>query len=82
MKRSDIWKKKLMGLLATRLNWIMIIGRQVSLLKIQSPDSEYISDDILQKVLPEELQEGAPSGFAMTGHIGEWFRYTTRAILN
>ncbi len=32
---------------------------------------QYSTDDIMQKVLPEELKEGAPSGFAMTGHIGE-----------
>lgn len=27
-------------------------------------------DDILGSVLPEELLEGAPSGFAIVGHIG------------
>ena len=27
-------------------------------------------DEILQVVLPAELREGAPSGFAATGHIG------------
>ena len=28
------------------------------------------ADEILSAVLPEELLEGAPSGFAATGHIG------------
>ena len=28
------------------------------------------ADEILGAVLPEELLEGAPSGFAATGHIG------------
>ena len=28
------------------------------------------SDECLQVFLPEELREGSPTGFAMTGHIG------------
>lgn len=32
---------------------------------------ERVVDDILAAVLPEELVPGAPSGFAMVGHIGE-----------
>ena len=28
------------------------------------------ADEILDAVLPEELLDGAPSGFAATGHIG------------
>lgn len=28
------------------------------------------ADEILGAVLPEKLLEGAPSGFAATGHIG------------
>lgn len=27
-------------------------------------------DECLQVFLPEELREGSPTGFAMTGHIG------------
>lgn len=27
-------------------------------------------DECLQVILPEELREGSPTGFAMTGHIG------------
>ena len=27
-------------------------------------------DEILHAFLPEELREGAPTGFAMVGHIG------------
>lgn len=28
------------------------------------------ADEILQVLLPEELREGSPTGFAATGHIG------------
>ena len=28
------------------------------------------TDEILSAILPEELLDGAPSGFAVTGHIG------------
>jgi hypothetical protein len=27
-------------------------------------------DEILRVILPEELREGSPSGFAATGHVG------------
>jgi len=35
-----------------------------------------IQDEIMQRVLPTELREGAPSGFAITGHIGKLFHST------
>ncbi len=28
------------------------------------------TDEILHAILPEDLCDGSPSGFAMTGHIG------------
>lgn len=27
-------------------------------------------DEILQAILPEELLDGSPTGFAITGHLG------------
>lgn len=32
----------------------------------------YCSDEILQTLLPEELRDGSPTGFAATGHIGNY----------
>ena len=29
-----------------------------------------ISDEVIHAILPEELEAGAPSGFAVVGHIG------------
>ncbi|KAF9454176.1 hypothetical protein P691DRAFT_656864 [Macrolepiota fuliginosa MF-IS2] len=37
--------------------------------KIELDYDYWTADDIMQKVLPEGLREGAPSGFAMTGHL-------------
>ena len=37
---------------------------------LMSTDCHVCEDEILGAVLPEELLEGAPSGFAATGHIG------------
>jgi hypothetical protein len=53
----------------------MIIGPQVSQPQASQPlQSEQLPlDDILEQILPQALREGAPSGFAMTGHIGKWF---------
>jgi hypothetical protein len=54
-------------------SWTMTIGWLVSkpitiwvygILKI-------LLDEILHAILPEELTDGAPAGFAATGHIGE-----------
>ena len=30
----------------------------------------WTADEILHAFLPEDLKEGSPSGFAMTGHLG------------
>ncbi|KAJ3573542.1 hypothetical protein NP233_g2362 [Leucocoprinus birnbaumii] len=37
--------------------------------KIDLDYDHWTADDIMQQVLPPELREGAPTGFAMTGHI-------------
>jgi tRNA (guanine37-N1)-methyltransferase len=37
-------------------------------------------DEILQAILPEELREGSPTGFAATGHIGRLQHYVTRIL--
>jgi len=51
---------------------IMIIGLQVPVFSIYicQLDSRAYLEECLHSFLPEELRDGAPTGFAMTGHIG------------
>lgn len=39
------------------------------------PTTNVIIDDILQAILPEQLLDGSPTGFSVTGHIG-WLDVT------
>ena len=40
------------------------------------------SDEILQAILPEELCDGSPTGFAITGHLGmRWLSSVNDKIL-
>lgn len=48
-------------------------GRQVV-------DFRLLVDEILQAVLPEELLEGSPTGFAITGHLGLLTNYASPII--
>lgn len=44
------------------------------LLTLQSALEPYLrnnSEEILHAILPEELLDGAPVGYALTGHLGE-----------
>lgn len=61
-----------MALLTTASIWTITIGLQVSPLIPHSWGTmlNITVDEILHSFLPEELREGAPSGFAMVGHIG------------
>jgi len=37
---------------------------------MSAPTLNAIIDDILQAILPEQLLDGSPTGFSVTGHIG------------
>jgi hypothetical protein len=56
----------------TPLIWIMIIGLRVRLSCHSGFNGGSISflDEILQSVLPEDIRQGCPTGFATVGHVG------------
>lgn len=65
-----------MGLLPMTLTSSMTTGPRVSeaVLRIGTFIVDIAEEEILHAFLPEELREGAPTGFAMVGHIGKSLR--------
>lgn len=56
-----------MTLTSSMTTGLLVSGQKF---EVRSSDTHVAIEEILHAFLPEELREGAPTGFAMVGHIG------------